>query len=91
MCYQILLQTWTQRNGNICKTSENLRRQTVFCQGPRRFSGLRHFQKEDSELKMNLAAEGPQFQKPLKMSLESGILCVHIVARQSEGLGKSGI
>ncbi|GFX06454.1 hypothetical protein TNCV_3016881 [Trichonephila clavipes] len=25
-------------------------------------------------------AEGPQFQKPLKMSLEFGILCVQIVA-----------
>ncbi|GFY27081.1 uncharacterized protein TNCV_2067021 [Trichonephila clavipes] len=44
------------------------------------FGGLRHFQKEESQLKMNLAAEDPQFQKPLKMSLESGILCVQIVA-----------
>ncbi|GFV82921.1 protein GVQW3 [Trichonephila clavipes] len=27
MCYQVLLQTWTQRNGNIYKTSASLRRQ----------------------------------------------------------------
>ena len=53
---------------------------TVFCQGPRFFVGIRPFQKEESQLKMNLAAEGPQFQKPLKMSLESGILCEQIVA-----------
>ncbi|GFY28110.1 uncharacterized protein TNCV_4394441 [Trichonephila clavipes] len=52
----------------------------MFCQGPRLFGGLRHFQKEESQLKMNLAVEGPQFEKPLKMSLESGILCVQIVA-----------
>ncbi|GFV54288.1 hypothetical protein TNCV_4365631 [Trichonephila clavipes] len=31
----------------------------VFCQGPRFFGGLRHFKKEESQLKMNLAAEGP--------------------------------
>ncbi|GFV46017.1 uncharacterized protein TNCV_2200271 [Trichonephila clavipes] len=33
MCYQVLLQTWTQRNGNICKTSASLRRQ-CFDKGP---------------------------------------------------------
>ncbi|GFX91182.1 uncharacterized protein TNCV_1245971 [Trichonephila clavipes] len=44
------------------------------------FGDLRHFQKKESQLKMNLAAEGLQLQKPLKMSLESGILCVQIVA-----------
>ncbi|GFV68301.1 uncharacterized protein TNCV_2203321 [Trichonephila clavipes] len=33
MCYQVLLQTWTQRNGNICKTSGSLRRQ-CFVKGP---------------------------------------------------------
>ncbi|GFT32621.1 hypothetical protein TNCV_3145691 [Trichonephila clavipes] len=54
--------------------------ETVFCQGPRFFGGLRHFQKEESQLKMNLTAEGHQFQKPLKMSLESGIVCVQMVA-----------
>ncbi|PRD34904.1 UNVERIFIED_CONTAM: hypothetical protein NCL1_13172 [Trichonephila clavipes] len=43
------------------------------------FGSLRHFHKKESQLKMNFAAEGPQFQKPLKMSLESGILCVQIV------------
>ncbi|GFT55889.1 hypothetical protein TNCV_1699661 [Trichonephila clavipes] len=79
MCYQVLLQTWTQRNGNICKTSASLRKQ-YFVKGPGFSGGLRHFQKEESKLKMNLAAEGPHFQKPLKMSLESGILCVQIVA-----------
>ncbi|GFX10696.1 putative transposase [Trichonephila clavipes] len=52
--------------------------ETVFGQGPRFFGGLRPFQKEESQLKINLAVEGPQFQKPLKMSLESGILCVQI-------------
>ncbi|GFU56385.1 putative transposase [Trichonephila clavipes] len=57
--------------------------ETVFCQGPRFFGSLRHFQKEESQSKMNLAAESPQFQKPLKMSLESGILCVQIVACQN--------
>ncbi|GFT20167.1 putative transposase [Trichonephila clavipes] len=56
--------------------------ETVFCQGSRFFGGLRHFQKEESQMKMNLAAEGPQFQKPQKMSLESGILCIQIVAEQ---------
>ncbi|GFT99461.1 putative transposase [Trichonephila clavipes] len=30
---QVLLQTWTQRNGNICKTSASLRRQ-CFVKGP---------------------------------------------------------
>ncbi|GFV49776.1 uncharacterized protein TNCV_2331701 [Trichonephila clavipes] len=40
------------------------------------FGSLRHFQKEESQLKMNLKAESPHFQKPLKMSLESGILDV---------------
>ncbi|GFW49391.1 transposable element Tcb1 transposase [Trichonephila clavipes] len=54
--------------------------ETVFCQGPMFFGGLRHFQKEESQLKMNLAAKGPQFQKPLKVSLESRILCVQIIA-----------
>ncbi|GFV40701.1 putative mariner transposase [Trichonephila clavipes] len=29
MCYQILLQTWTQQNGNICKTSASLQRQCL--------------------------------------------------------------
>ncbi|GFT50779.1 putative transposase [Trichonephila clavipes] len=33
MCYQVLLQTWTQCNDNICKTSESLRRQS-FVKGP---------------------------------------------------------
>ncbi|GFV13537.1 HTH_48 domain-containing protein [Trichonephila clavipes] len=33
-----------------------------------------------SEGRESLAAEGPQFKKPLKMSLGSGILCVQIVA-----------
>ncbi|GFY26635.1 putative transposase [Trichonephila clavipes] len=33
MCYQVLLQTWTQRYGNICKTSAILRRQCFF-KGP---------------------------------------------------------
>ncbi|GFV72000.1 HTH_48 domain-containing protein [Trichonephila clavipes] len=43
--------------------------ETVLCQEPRFFGGLRHFQKEENQLKMNLASEGPQFQKSLKMSL----------------------
>ncbi|GFU40954.1 putative transposase [Trichonephila clavipes] len=83
MCYQVLLQTWTQRNRkhlqNFSKPTE-----TVFCQGPRPLGGLRHFQKEESQLKMNLAAEGPQFQKSLKMSLESGILCVRLTVGMIE-------
>ncbi|GFU94519.1 vacuolar protein sorting-associated protein 13B [Trichonephila clavipes] len=54
--------------------------ETVFCQEPRFFVGLRHFHKKESQLKMNLAADDPQFRKPLKMSLESGILGVQIVA-----------
>ncbi|GFV08571.1 hypothetical protein TNCV_2892861 [Trichonephila clavipes] len=29
---------------------------------------------------LSRAQEDPQFQNPLKMSLKSGILCVHIVA-----------
>ncbi|GFX57260.1 putative transposase [Trichonephila clavipes] len=33
MCYQVLLQTWTQRNGIICITSASLRRQ-CFVKGP---------------------------------------------------------
>ncbi|GFV26465.1 putative transposase [Trichonephila clavipes] len=69
---QVLIQTWTQRNGSMCKSSASLRRQ-CFVKGPGFSGGLRHFQKEESQLKMNLTAEGPNFQKPLKMSLESGI------------------
>ncbi|GFW61753.1 hypothetical protein TNCV_3706881 [Trichonephila clavipes] len=34
MCYQVLLQTWTQRNGNICKTFSKPT-EIVFYQGPR--------------------------------------------------------
>ncbi|GFU75290.1 uncharacterized protein TNCV_4755491 [Trichonephila clavipes] len=33
MCYQVLLQTWTQRNGSICKTSASIQRQ-CFLKGP---------------------------------------------------------
>ncbi|GFW14654.1 putative transposase [Trichonephila clavipes] len=33
MCYQVWLQTWIQCNGNICKTSANLLRQS-FVKGP---------------------------------------------------------
>jgi len=42
------------------KLSQNFDRptETVFCQGPRFFDGLKHFQTEKSRLKMNLAAEG---------------------------------
>ncbi|GFV47544.1 uncharacterized protein TNCV_2731431 [Trichonephila clavipes] len=29
MCYQVLLQIWTQRNENICKTSASLKRDSV--------------------------------------------------------------
>ncbi|GFT34748.1 uncharacterized protein TNCV_2898861 [Trichonephila clavipes] len=43
------------------------------------FRWFKAFSKEESQFKMNLAAEGPQFQKPLNMSLESGTLCVQIV------------
>ncbi|GFU60244.1 putative transposase [Trichonephila clavipes] len=41
---------------------------------------------------MNLTAEGPQFQKPLKMSLESGILCCQICAdsRLTKNLRQNG-
>ncbi|GFT43423.1 putative transposase [Trichonephila clavipes] len=40
--------------------------ETALCQGAGFFGDLRHFQKEESQLKVNLAAEGPQFQRPLK-------------------------
>ncbi|GFU41557.1 uncharacterized protein TNCV_2792711 [Trichonephila clavipes] len=48
--------------------------ETVFCQEPRFFRGLRHFQKVESQLKMNLAAQGPQFQKSLKTVLVRDIV-----------------
>ena len=44
------------------------------------FSSLRHFQKEESRLKMNLEAEGLHLQELIKMSTESEILCVQIVS-----------
>ncbi|GFW08910.1 putative transposase [Trichonephila clavipes] len=65
--------------------------ETVFCQGTRFFGGLRHFQKEESQLKMNLAAKGSQFQKPLKMSLECGILRVQIVVDVNRFLASKNI
>lgn len=41
--------------------------ETVFCEGPRFFGGLRHFQKEESRLKMNHEAEGLHLQEPMKI------------------------
>ena len=58
--------------------------ETVFCQGSKCFGGLRHLQKEESQLKKNITAEGLWFQEPMQMSTESGILCMHIIGRQSE-------
>ena len=43
-------------------------KEIVFCQEPRFFGGLRHFQKKESRLKMNHEAEGLHFQEPMKMS-----------------------
>ena len=43
----------------------------MFCQGPRYFGGLSHKQKEESQLKVILTAEGLQFQELMQMSTES--------------------
>ncbi|PRD34815.1 UNVERIFIED_CONTAM: hypothetical protein NCL1_13484 [Trichonephila clavipes] len=61
---------------NATETFEKLQHGDSVLSRAQFFCGLRHFQKEESQLKMNLAAEGPQFRNPLQMSLESGILCV---------------
>ncbi|KAJ8939237.1 hypothetical protein NQ318_015195, partial [Aromia moschata] len=50
--------------------------ETVFFQEPRFFDGLRHYQKEESRLKINHAAEGLYHHESMKMSIEYGILCV---------------
>ena len=55
-----------------------------FCRAPRCFGSLRYFQKEENQLKMNLAAEGLRFQELVQISTESGILCMQIISWQSE-------
>ena len=44
----------------------------IFCQEPRFFGALRHFQKEESRLKMNQETEDLHIQETMKMSTESG-------------------
>ena len=65
--------------------------ETVFGQWPRCYGGIRHLQKEESHLRMNLAAEGLQFQELMQMSTEFGILCVQFIGWQSERLGQNWI
>ncbi|GFU64829.1 hypothetical protein TNCV_272141 [Trichonephila clavipes] len=62
----------TQRK--ICKNSAPT--ETVFCQGPGFFGGLRHFQMDESQLKITSRWKAFSYKKSL-MSLKSGILCVH--------------
>ncbi|GFU08575.1 hypothetical protein TNCV_3101081 [Trichonephila clavipes] len=58
MCYQVCFRLG--HNASL-ETFAKLQQAygTVFCQGPRFFGGFKAFQKEESQLKMNLAAEGP--------------------------------
>lgn len=70
------------------KTSVDLRGQH-FVKGQRFFGGLRHLQEEESRLKTNQESEGPQLQKPIKISTGSGNLCHQIVDLQSKCSGKS--
>lgn len=67
MCYQVLL------GHNATETFEKLRQalETVFCREPRFLGGLRHFQKEENQLKTSLTAEGLHLQQLMKMLAES--------------------
>ncbi|GFU43559.1 uncharacterized protein TNCV_4005891 [Trichonephila clavipes] len=78
MCYQVLLQIWTQRNGNICKTSVSLRRQR-FVKSPG-FRWLKAFSEGRESIEDKPCSGRPSVSKTLKMSLESGILWVQIVS-----------